>query len=199
MVAALLLSAHALRSGQGAQSSSAASPSLSQLQSPTPLDPSPTPTPSPSPTPTPLPSPAAAPAPAPVPTPKLIGPVNPSVPPPPGPSCAPPGPWQSSFVLQSFSVTGGAPGTSSSTVTISWSATDSCPPYTGSLRALWAASSPAPGFISKTWDITTLSGTITQQFDCSTLYHPDQVTYTFTLLDRANVGVPSKNAQAFVC
>ena len=195
MVAALLFSAHALRSARDMQSSAAVSPSLSQLQSPTPAPPSPIPSPSeiptPSPTPTLTPTPASPP--------KLAGPMNPSVPPPPGTWCAPPGPWQPAFVLQSFSVTGEAPGTNSNTVTISWSATDRCPPYTGSLRALWRPSDPTSLYVSKTWDIAALSGTITQQFDCSTLFHPEQVTYTFALLDRASVGVPSKNAQAFVC
>ena len=191
MVAALLFSAHALRSARGVQSSAAFSPSLSQLQSPTPVAPSPIPSPSEIPTPSPTLTPA--------PPPKLVGPVNPSVPPPPGTWCAAPGPWQPAFVLQSFSVTGEATGTSSNTVTISWSATDHCPPYTGSLRASWRPSDPTALFLSKNWNITTLSGTITQQFDCSTLFHPEQVTYTFALLDRASVGVPSKNAQAFVC
>jgi hypothetical protein len=64
---------------------------------------------------------------------------------------------------------------------------------------LWRPSDPTALFLSKNWNINTLSGTITQQFDCSTLFHPEQVTYTFMLLDRASVGVPSKNAQAFVC
>jgi hypothetical protein len=101
--------------------------------------------------------------------------------------------------MQSFVVTGEAPGTSSSTVTISWSATDTCPPYTGSLRAMWRPSDPTALYVSKAWDISALSGTITQQFDCSTLFHPEQVTYTFMLLDRASVGVPSRSAQAYVC
>src|SRR5216684_2498873 len=193
LVAVLLFSAQAMRTARSAQSSAAASPSLSQAQSPTPLAPSPAATPSPLQTPTP------SPAPAPVPAPKLIGPVNPSVPPPPGTWCSPPGPWQPAFVLLSFSVTGEAPGAGSNTVTISWSATDRCPPYTGSLRALWSSNQPVPQYISKTWDITTLSGTITQQFDCSTLSHPEQVNYTFALLDLASVGVPAKNAQAYVC
>jgi len=64
---------------------------------------------------------------------------------------------------------------------------------------LWSSNQPVLQYISKTWDITTLSGTITQQFDCSTLSHPEQVNYTFALLDLASVGVPAKNAQAYVC
>jgi hypothetical protein len=142
---------------------------------------------------------APSPTPAAVPASQFLGPGNLSVPPPPGTWCAPPGPWQPAFVLLSFAVTGEAPGTSSNTVTISWSATDRCPPYTGYLKAMWATGDPHSPFGGAGWDITALSGTITQQLDCATVPHPVQVTYTFMLLDRASVGVPSKSAQAFVC
>jgi hypothetical protein len=102
-------------------------------------------------------------------------------------------PWQDTLTLNSFSAQAIAPGT----VRVTWSASDRCPPYTGNIHAVYTGSG-INGPFQHSYTITTLSGAISDKFDCSQPDHVTGATYFLGLWDSANHMIQATSSVA-VC
>jgi hypothetical protein len=82
------------------------------------------------------------------------------------------------LTLNSFTAQETVPGT----VRVSWSVSDRCPPYTGNIKGVYFGVG-INGPFQHNFTIKTLSGAITEKFDCSAPSHATGATYFFAFWD----------------
>ena len=82
-------------------------------------------------------------------------------------------------------------------MTVSWSASDRCPPYTGKVKAVYFGAG-INGPFQTSYTVRTLSGAISDKFDCSRPDHVTGATYFLGLWDSTNHMIQAASSTA-VC
>jgi len=82
-------------------------------------------------------------------------------------------------------------------ISVTWSASDRCPPYTGSIQVLYGGTG-INGPFQTSYPVRTLSGAISEKFDCSLAGHATSATYRLGLWDSANHMIQAASSTA-VC